>query len=437
MSGTVLKARQKLGKYKIRRRLGKGGFASVYEALDTVEGSRVALKVPHPHLMTPGVLKDFYREVRLASRLDHANILPLKNADFIDKRFVIVSPLGRETLYERLKRRMSVRTGLELAEQAIAAVAFAHRHRVIHCDIKPENLILFPGNQLRLTDFGIAKVAHKTVRASGSGTVGYIAPEQAMGRPSQRSDVFSLGLILYRMFSGELPEWPFAWPPPRIERLRRKLHPEMIDLIRRAIEVEPRQRFRDGQQMLNAFRRLRPRALRFGEASSKARRGGVEGRDWRSVRLRQFRRRWGRVLAARHRCSKCEGPVSEAMSSCPWCGESRAAHPDHVAFPASCPRCRRGVKLDWRFCPWCFGPGFENVSSRRYTDVRYEGRCANPSCARRDLMPFMRYCPWCRRKVRRKWKIPGSAKSCRHCGWGVVEGYWSHCPWCSRRLGAS
>ncbi len=435
MSGTVLKPRQKLGKYKIRRRLGKGGFASVYEALDTVEGSRVALKVPHPQLVTQGVLKDFYREVRLASRLDHANILPLKNADFIDKRFVIVSPLGEETLHDRLKRRMSLRTALELAEQAIAAAACAHRHRVIHCDIKPDNLILFPDNQLRLTDFGIAKVAHKTVRASGSGTVGYIAPEQAMGRPSQRSDVFSLGLILYRMFSGALPEWPFEWPPPRIERLRRKLHPDMVALIRRAIEVDPRQRFRDGQQMLDRFRRLLPRTLRFGEATAKSRRRAGGGRDWRSVRLRQFRSRWGKVLAARHRCAKCEGPVSEAMGCCPWCGESRAVHEGSVAFPASCPRCRRGLKLDWRYCPWCYGPGFE-ASGRRYTDVRYEGRCANPGCARRDLMPFMRYCPWCRRKVRRKWKIPGSGKSCRHCGWGVVEGYWGHCPWCAKRLGA-
>jgi serine/threonine protein kinase len=92
-----------------------------------------------------------------------------------------------------------------------SAIAYAHAHnRVIHCDVKPDNFILFPDNVLKLADFGIAKVAYQTLRASGSGTVGYVAPEQAMGKPSFRSDVFSLGLILYRMFSGVLPEWPYA-----------------------------------------------------------------------------------------------------------------------------------------------------------------------------------------------------------------------------------
>jgi serine/threonine protein kinase len=98
----------------------------------------------------------------------------------------------------------------------IEAVAYAHRQRIIHCDIKPENFILFPDNRLRLTDFGIARVAQNTVAGSGSGTVGYMAPEQAMGKPSMRSDVFSLGLVIYRMLTGQLPEWPFEWPPPRI-----------------------------------------------------------------------------------------------------------------------------------------------------------------------------------------------------------------------------
>ena len=75
---------------------------------------------------------------------------------------------------------------------------------------------------------GIAKVARRTLAASGAGTVGYIAPEQAMGKPSLRSDVFSLGLLLYRMFSGYLPEWPFTWPPLGFDRVRKTLHPELI-----------------------------------------------------------------------------------------------------------------------------------------------------------------------------------------------------------------
>jgi eukaryotic-like serine/threonine-protein kinase len=262
----VLKARQKLGKYRIERRLADGGFATVYQALDTIEGIRVALKIPHASVVNESLLNDFRKEARLTARLDHAHILPLKNASFIDGQFVIVSPLGEKTLADRLRSRMSLRTALDLAEQMIDAVAYAHRQRIIHCDIKPENFIIFPGGRVRLTDFGIAKVAQRTIRASGSGTVGYMAPEQAMGKPSLRSDVFSLGLVLYRMLTGTLPEWPYRRPPAGYRRLRGRVHPELIEFLRKAMEMNPRKRFRDADQMLTAFRRVKPRALLYAAA---------------------------------------------------------------------------------------------------------------------------------------------------------------------------
>ncbi len=263
---TVFKANQRLDKYRIERKIADGGFAAVYQALDTIEGVRVALKIPHPHQVTPHVLDLFRREVRLAATLDHPNILPLKNASFIDGHFVIVFALGERTLADRLRSRLSLETAFDYTEQMLEAVAYAHDHWIVHCDIKPENLILFPGNRLRLTDFGIARVVLRTVKASGSGTVGYIAPEQAVGRPSFQSDVFSLGLIIYRMLTGHLPEWPYRWPPLGIERLRRKGHPDLIQWLRKAIDPDPRKRFDDARQMLNAFQRLKPRALRFAQA---------------------------------------------------------------------------------------------------------------------------------------------------------------------------
>jgi hypothetical protein len=107
-------------------------------------------------------------------------------------------------------------------------------------------------------------------------------------------------------------------------------------------------------------------------------------------------------------------------------------HRDDSRFPAACPRCKRGRKLDWRFCPWCHGPGFKDVSEQHYTDVRY---CASCSKCKGELMPFMRYCPWCRAKVRRDWKIDGSRDRCGSCGWGVVREYWDVCPWCTKSLG--
>jgi serine/threonine-protein kinase len=258
----ALRSGQRLDKYRVQRKLGEGGFATVYQALDTIEGIRVALKLPHRHLLSTEVLDDFRREVRLAARLDHQNILPLKNASFIDDRFVIVYALGERTLDERLRRRLAFCTAWEYAEQILSAVAYAHRHCIIHCDIKPENLILFPEQRVRLADFGIARVAQRTMRASGSGTLGYMAPEQAMGRPGFRSDVFSIGLILYRMFSGALPEYPFDWPPPGYGKIRR-LHPDLVRLLARAMQVSPRRRFRDANQMLDELLRIRKRSLDY------------------------------------------------------------------------------------------------------------------------------------------------------------------------------
>lgn len=269
MKRRPLKTRQKFGKYRIEGRLDEGGFAAVYKATDTLEGIRVALKIPYALLLTDEALEDFRREVRIAAKLQHEHILPLKNADFIDGRLVLAYPLGERTLADRLTSRMSVATAIALAEQMIGAVAFAHEQRVIHCDIKPENLILFADGQLKLTDFGIAKVAHQTIiRASGSGTVGYCAPEQAMGKPSFRSDVFSLGLILYRMLSGHLPEWPFKWPPPGHALVKRRVHPDLLDIVRRAMELDPRKRFADAGAMLAALARVKSRALHFGNGKA-------------------------------------------------------------------------------------------------------------------------------------------------------------------------
>jgi eukaryotic-like serine/threonine-protein kinase len=253
----VLRPRQRFGKYRIVRRLAQGGFAVVYEALDTIEGVRVALKVPHTHLLKSEALADFKREVRMTARLDHPNILPIKNADFIEDHFVIASALGEKSLGERMKSRMASRTVLRFAEQMIEAIAHAHRRHIVHCDIKPDNFILFPRGKVRLTDFGIAKISFRTLSASGAGTLGYVAPEQALGRPSMSSDVFSLGLVLFQMLARELPRWPFEWPPPGAAALRRKFPIEGIDLIRRALEVDTRRRFHDANQMRTAFQRLK------------------------------------------------------------------------------------------------------------------------------------------------------------------------------------
>ena len=431
----MLKVRQRIGKYRIERKLAEGGFAVVFQAFDTIEGIRVAVKVPHDHLVDKECLDALRKEVRLAASLDHTNILPLKNATFIDDRLVIVSALGEESIGDRLQRRLGMRTALSFAEQMLEAVAYAHRQRVIHCDIKPENFVLFPEHRVRLTDFGIARVANRTVCASGSGTLGYIAPEQAMGKPSLRSDVFSLGLVIYRMFSGQLPEWPFEWPPPGHATLKSRVHADVIRFLQKALEVDPRRRFPDADQMLVTFRRLRSKALKPTNGRVRQVRGQTSPqRDWKTVQRRQFQQQYGRLLETRHRCSRCEGPVSEYMKACPWCGKAHKTHRGETPFPLQCARCNRGMKADWKYCPWCYGSAYEPSSSRQYSDVRYRARCSNRRCKRKLLMPFMRYCPWCHTKVTRKWRVNGSGEKCPSCSWGVLKAFWTWCPWCSCSL---
>ena len=317
----------------------------------------VALKIPHESALVDGAEADLHREIRLAAKLQHPHILPLKNADVLDGRLVLVYPLGDRTLADRIRSRLSLPNTLELADQMLAAVAFAHEQRVIHCDIKPENMILCNG-RLMLADFGIAKIAIRTIRASGSGTIGYCAPEQAMGQPSFRSDVFSSGLVIYRMLSGRLPEWPFSWPPAGIQRLRSRVHADLIELLRKSIEIDPRKRFANGATMLQAFHRVKPRAVkrRGGQRQAKALTGG--GVHWKSVQWRQFQRLFKKALETKHQCGRCGGPVSEAMTHCPWCGAGRKVHDGESHMPVCCPRCHRGAQGRLALLPLVLRPRF-------------------------------------------------------------------------------
>ncbi len=257
-AGRSLRIGSRLDKYRLQRRLGEGGFATVYAAHDTIEDRKVALKIPdNRYLQNSQSVEDMQREVRIMARLEHPNILPLKDARFIDGHFVMAFPLGEESLADRLGRRMARATVVDYVVQMIDAVACAHEQNVLHRDIKPENFILFPGQEIRLTDFGLARIEQGGHDVSASGTLGYMSPEQAMGRPSYRSDVFSLGLVIYRMLSGEVPEYPFEAPLPGFNKLRRGLSCDLVALIRKAIDPSPGKRFRDAVAMNNAMSKIR------------------------------------------------------------------------------------------------------------------------------------------------------------------------------------
>jgi len=421
----VLRARQKIDKYRILGRISAGPMADVYRAFDTIQKTRVALKIPKAGDATGE--QEFLHEVQVATKLKHPNILSVLNATYIDEHFVIAMELGDESLADRVERRISTVRAMDLAGQALAALAHAHEHKVIHCDVKPENFILFPGNRLKLADFGFAKISLRTLKASGSGTIDYIAPEQAMGRPKFQSDVFSMGLVLYRLFSGKLPEWPFEWPMLGHKQLLARVRPEFVDMLKKAIQLDPAKRYRDATQMQAAFERLQSHARR--QKRPRAKNGGRSGLSWRQLQWREFQRKYRKALQTGHQCRRCEGPVADSMQACPWCGFDNPARGSESSLHSSCPRCERGVKNDWNYCSWCYGQGFVEETTRRYPDKRYTARCSNRRC-RGPLMPFMRYCPWCRTKVRRPWRIPGSRHSCKACKWGIAREFWNYCAWC-------
>ena len=421
----MLKTRQRLGKYRILGRIASGPLADVYRAQDTIQKIKVALKIPKADDNTGH--EEFLHEVQVATKLRHPNILSVLNASYIDEKFVIAMELGDESLADRVERRISTARALDLASQAIASMAHAHEHKIIHCDIKPENFILFPNNQLKLADFGFAKLNLRTLKASGSGTIDYIAPEQAMGRPKFQSDVFSLGLVIYRLLSGRLPEWPFEWPLKGQDKLEARVRPELVEVLKNAIQIDPKCRYRDAVQMKVAFARAQTQVRKQKRAKPKS--ATRRGTSWRQLQWREFKRNYKQALDIRQTCRSCEGPVSESMQCCPWCGFDHPARGSESSMPSSCPRCERGVKNDWDYCAWCYGPGFVEESARTYPDKRYTGSCERERC-RGPLMPFMRYCPWCRKKVRKAWRLKGSQHSCTSCNWGIAREFWNYCAWC-------
>ena len=427
----MLRARQKLGKYRILGRIASGPLADVYKAADTIHRTRVALKIPKSDDNTSH--EDFLREVQIATRLNHPNILPIQDASFINDRFVIAMALGTESLADRIERRMSTARAFDIADQALAALAHAHEKKIIHCDIKPENFILFPGNKLKLADFGFAKISLRTLKASGSGTIDYIAPEQAMGRPKFQSDVFSLGLVLYRLFSGKLPEWPFKWPMAGHDRLQARVPEEFSAMLKKSMQLDPADRYRNAAEMYAVFKKIKRQQKRSARTVASKRKAQKSSGAWRRMQWREFQQQFKAELDTGHHCRRCDGPVAESMQACPWCGTDHPTRRAETHMPAICPRCERGVKKDWRYCAWCYGAGFEVETTRRYPDKRYTGRCENKKC-REPIMPFMRYCPWCRSKIRKGWKLKTSRHRCPSCNWGVVTDYWNFCAWCNESV---
>ncbi|MBI3982264.1 MAG: protein kinase [Gemmatimonadetes bacterium] len=250
------------GRYTIERELGRGGMAVVYLARELRHDRQVALKVLRPELQGPGAEPDrFLREIRMSAGLTHPHILPLHDSGECDGLLYYVMPLVGASLRQRLReeQRLPVAGPVRIARTVAAAIDYAHRHGVVHRDLKPENILLHDGQPL-VADFGVAKALtaccdELTLRGMAIGTPAYMSPEQATGDGSvdQRSDIYSLGCMLFEMlcghppFSGETSVSVMAQQavktPPAVRMLRADVPGGVAEAVARALAKDPAHRY--------------------------------------------------------------------------------------------------------------------------------------------------------------------------------------------------
>lgn len=204
---------QQLGSYQIIERLGEGGMAVVYKAYQAQTDRQVALKILPPHYAAdPNFVSRFEQEARILAKLNHAHILPLFDYGQVDGLTYIVMPLvSSGTLADLMKSSpLPLEQILQIISQVGGALNYAHTKGLVHRDVKPDNILMDEEGNCRLTDFGIAKFAQDSNRMTRTGvavgTPAYMSPEQIRGEElDRRSDVYSLGVVLYEMATGRPP----------------------------------------------------------------------------------------------------------------------------------------------------------------------------------------------------------------------------------------
>ena len=262
-------------RYTIVRQLGVGGMGTVYLARDVRHDRDVALKVLRAELSQSLGRERFLREIRLAARLTHPHILPLHDSGEVEGSLYFVMPVMQgQTLRDRLdqEKPLAVETAVRIAVEVADALDYAHRHDVVHRDIKPENILLHEGHAV-VADFGIGKAIAAATNESTTltqtgmsiGTPAYMSPEQASGDEIDgRSDLFSLGCVLYEMLTGEVPfigptvqaviAKRFIYVPPDVSTVRSAVPASVSEICARLLEKTPAERQPTGAAVAEALR---------------------------------------------------------------------------------------------------------------------------------------------------------------------------------------
>ncbi len=272
---------QRLGHYAITSLIGAGGMGEVYLADDEKLGRRVAIKiVPESVSRDPEAKGRLLREARAVAALDHPNVCTIYEiGEHQDRPYLVMQYVEGETLFERMQRSgMTLNECLDVATQVCAALEDAHRRGIIHRDIKPMNLLLTPRGQVKVLDFGLARFltpsddgatdALKSRTGIVTGTAPYMSPEQLRGAiVDARTDIFSLGVVLYEMATGRRPfdrgntvatitAILFEEPPP----LGSAQHAPLTPIIRRALRKEPDERFATVTELLRDLESVKRRS---------------------------------------------------------------------------------------------------------------------------------------------------------------------------------
>ncbi|HEX2739340.1 MAG TPA: protein kinase [Rubrobacter sp.] len=305
------------GRYVLVEPLGSGGMAQVYLAHDEVLDRDVALKVLRSQYVRDEEFAErFRREARSAASLSHPNIVQVYDRGETEDGtcYIAMEYVSGGTLKKRIEKgTLDPYTAAAVAAQIAEALQAAHERGVIHRDIKPQNVLVTSSGDLKVTDFGIARAASAvTISVTNAifGTAGYLSPEQALGEPvSPASDLYSLGVILYEMLTGELPytaDNPMAVcmkhvtePVPQPRNLNPEIPEKMNALVVKLLAKDPADRYGSAAALLADLERMnRPASLITAEATTRLRREERQAAPRRSARPRRRRVSRGMTVAA-------------------------------------------------------------------------------------------------------------------------------------------
>ncbi len=255
-------------RYQLLETLGKGGMAIVYRAQDLMLERQVAVKVLREDFSSdPAFQERFRREAKAAANLSHPNIVTMHDFGLDNGQlFLVMEYVPGKDLKTLTKQRVrfSPEEAIPLLIQACAGIGYAHRAGLVHCDVKPQNMLVTPDMRLKVADFGIARALatiHPEEQADVVwGSPQYFAPEQAQGAaPAPASDVYSLGIIMYEMLTGSLPfnattdsdlaRQHIEDEPPLLSELLPEISPTLEQILKKVLSKEPSQRYRTADQL--------------------------------------------------------------------------------------------------------------------------------------------------------------------------------------------